>query len=85
MTSPSLSIVSKTGSPVSLLTSRVMCLSTISRRTLARDDVDELLAGKDARDVLVVKHPLGAGQAKRGAGDDHRFGQRRRRVARCGR
>ena len=33
MTSPSLSIDSKTGSPVSLLTSRVMCLSTISRRT----------------------------------------------------
>ena len=51
---------------------------------LARDGVDELLAGQDARDVLVVEHPLGAGQAKGGAGDDDRFGQGWRRAPLAG-
>lgn len=49
---------------------------------LARDHVDELLAGQDARDVLIVEDPLGAGQAERGAGDDHRLGLRQRRGVR---
>ena len=52
-----------------------MCLSSMRCATGGGIDVDELLAGQDAPDVLVVEHLLGAGQAKRGARDDHGLGQ----------
>ena len=75
MTSASLSIASNaSGRRSSRLTSRVMCLSSISRRSRLRDGVDELLAVEDAGDVLVVEDPLDPGQPERGAGDHHRLG-----------
>ena len=49
-----------------------------------RDQVDELLAAQDPADVLVVEHPLDAGQPEGGAGDGDRggaHGTRRRRRA----
>ena len=50
--------------PSSPLTRRVMCLSSISRRSAAGDHVDALLAVEQAADVGVVEEPLGARAAR---------------------
>ena len=55
ITSAGLSIVSKRA-PDSPLTSRVMCLSSISWRIRVGIDIDPLLAVQDAGDVAVVEH-----------------------------
>ncbi len=59
MTSSSLSMVSKTGSPLVALDQPGDVLVRDRAADLARDDVDELLPGQDAGDVLVVEDPLG--------------------------
>ena len=74
MTSASSSIVSNVGSPASRLTRRVMCRSSISRRSRCGIVSMNCSPVEDAGDVLVVEDLLDAGQAERRAGDDHRLG-----------